>query len=291
MGPSAGTPAEPFPELDAQALEHTRPALHAYAKVLGAIREALSPPQKHYWHLNLRPWLSGFETGPVYAARGAFNLVLNLRDSRVEAVTAAGKACNIPLVGQCAAELAGNLHDFLAAERIAIPRNAKLTPDETRWPDYSASAAARIALAFRLVAARLVALRHAQRKETGPVRLWPHHFDLAMLWFSGRLVKGRDPAEADQADEQVNIGFTLGDSVISEPYFYVTAYPLDGLWRDQGFAPPVELYDEAWTGLIIRYRKLLAMRDPGDVLSGTWHSALAIAAAATAHGDTVAGNR
>jgi hypothetical protein len=24
------------------------------------------------------------------------------------------------------------------------------------------------------------------REETSPVQLWPHHFDLSLVWFSGR---------------------------------------------------------------------------------------------------------
>ena len=43
-----------------------------------------------------------------------------------------------------------------------------------------------------------------------PVVLWPHHFGLAVLWFSGHPAPDQDPANAEYADEQMNFGFSTG---------------------------------------------------------------------------------
>ena len=64
------------------------------------------------------------------------------------------------------------------------------------------------------------------RRGAGAVRLWPHHFDLAMMWLTGRLIPGQDPDNEDYADERMNFGFSTGDATVPEPYLYATAYPL-----------------------------------------------------------------
>ena len=49
----------------------------------------------------------------------------------------------------------------------------------------------------------------------GPVRCWPHHFDIATLV---RLPQGGKPAT-------IGIGLSPGDDSYEEPYFYVSPYP------------------------------------------------------------------
>ena len=75
-----------------------------------------------------------------------------------------------------------------------------------------------------------------QRTEgAGPVRCWPHHFDIATLV---RL----PPAGALQT---VGIGLSPGDTSYSEPYYYVSPYPVPeraprplsvGRWHTEGWA-------------------------------------------------------
>ena len=92
-----------------------------------------------------------------------------------------------------------------------------------------------------------------QREETSPVQLFPHHFDLAMSWYSGQQVPEQDAADEESSDEQMTFGFVTGDEVISDPYFYATAYPEpdgfvgsplpDGaVWSEVGFSGAVLPY-------------------------------------------------
>ena len=48
---------------------------------------------------------------------------------------------------------------------------------------------------------------------TSPIFLYPHHFDLSLVWF---------PLDDEK---QLAIGFSTGDETITEPYLYFTAYP------------------------------------------------------------------
>ena len=112
-------------------------------------------------------------------------------------------------------------------------------------------------------------------EETSPVQLWPHHFDLALLYLPGEKIPGEDPANEELSDKQMNFGFAFGDASIPEPYFYVTAYPFpDGLtaaplpdgavWQKEGFS-----------GAVLRYRTLLDENDPQDYLVQFWSGLLA----------------
>ena len=85
----------------------------------------------------------------------------------------------------------------------------------------------------------------------GPVRCWPHHFDIAtLLTFSG----AGDP-------RTIGIGFSPGDGGSPEPYYYVTPWPSPdpsklgrlniGRWNTTG-----------WTGAILPASRFAETKDP-----------------------------
>jgi hypothetical protein len=74
-------------------------------------------------------------------------------------------------------------------------------------------------------------------KVYSPVRCWPHHFDIAALMVNG--------------EQSVGVGMSPGDGSYSEPYFYVSPWPVPagvslptlhsrGHWHTQG-----------WTGAVL----------------------------------------
>jgi hypothetical protein len=87
-----------------------------------------------------------------------------------------------------------------------------------------------------------------------------------MLWFSGRLIPGVDPADEENADEQMNFGFTPGDGGIPEPYFYVTAYPRpDGL-LDTPLPADAVWHTAGFTGAVMPYQALVGAEQPDQKL-------------------------
>jgi hypothetical protein len=98
------------------------------------------------------------------------------------------------------------------------------------------------------------------------VQLWPHHFDLALLWLSGRRVPGQDPNDPEYADEQMNFGFSAGDEGIAEPYFYATAYPTPAQWTEQPLPEGARWHTAGWTGAILPYVALTEASDPQVLL-------------------------
>jgi hypothetical protein len=104
------------------------------------------------------------------------------------------------------------------------------------------------------------------REETSPVQIFPHHLDVSMNWFSGRLVSGFDPADEENADEQMNFGFVTGDHSIPDAYFYATAYPAPDNWTDLALPEGAYWHTEGWTGAVLPYAAVVAAHSPKDLL-------------------------
>lgn len=76
----------------------------------------------------------------------------------------------------------------------------------------------------------------AQNPTASPVRLWPHHFDIATLI-------------ALPDDKSIGVGFLGGDANIPEPYWYVYASPMP-----EKTLPPLSVgrwYAGAWKGAVL----------------------------------------
>ena len=264
-----------FPKLEPEEFAATRDALHAYARVLGDWTSTCRSKRKHWWHASLRPSLTGLSTGVIHAAI-SFELELNLRDNLLLGETSSGKKLQEQLRGQSPAEIAATIQEFLQAggldHEIPAERAAHSTDG---FAAYSAEQASELARVFNSVSAAMSAFRAGIREETSPIQLWPHHFDLSMLWLPGSKVAGQDPDNEEYADQQLNFGFTLGDEGIPEPYFYVTAYPLPEAlpalslpagttWRTNGF-----------NGAVLPYQELARNADPTAYLLELWAVLLA----------------
>lgn len=261
--------ASDLPRLDADAIADTRDALHAYSQLIGTWLKALRPKRKHWWHASLRPSLTGLTTGVVHAAT-PFELELDFLASQLYVRTATN-ALSHSIHGQAAAEMASYLD--LALVEAGIP--AAKAPDDqgrgiTTYPGYSTTESRRLQRALAFVVAELEAFRADIREETSPIQVWPHHFDLSMIWLPGPKIPGKDLSNEEDADKQMNFGFVFGDETIAEPYFYVTAYPLpDALpsiklpagatWRSDGFS-----------GAVALYRDIANRNDPGACLQAMW---------------------
>ncbi|MDH3663187.1 MAG: DUF5996 family protein [Alphaproteobacteria bacterium] len=263
-----------FPDLNSSAIGSTRDALHAYARLLGAWLKNCRPKRKHWWHASLRPSLNGLTTG-VFSAGSDFEIELDLRGGALNARTAIGDEISERLRGQSAAELAAKLREFFSengVEEGVFPVEVDESPDG--YPDYSNEQANQIALALGAVASAMRRFRAGIREETSPIQIWPHHFDLSMLWLPGYKVAGQDPRDEESADKQMNFGFTFGDEGIPEPYLYVTAYPEPAGLSKHRLPVGTEWRSEGFSGAVLPYRSLVEQQDPEAYLLELWSSLL-----------------
>ena len=268
--------AKQWPALDAGTLAPTRDALHAYARVLGNLLKGARTRRKHWWHASLRPAVCGLSTGVVHGAVDA-EVEIDMSRSALVARTARGASLCEPLEGQPAAELEARLRGFLAEEGFAGVAHAPPggAAPAASFPGYSAEQAGRMGLALGAVASVMAELRAGIREEASPIQIWPHHFDLSMLWLPGVRVPGVDPDDEEFADAQMNFGFAFGDVAIAEPYFYTTAYPLpDGL-TDTALPHGARWNGEGFTGALLTYGQLLETSNPSESLLSLWKGLLA----------------
>jgi hypothetical protein len=266
--------ARTFPELNPDAIVGTRDTLHSYSLVLGDYLAACRPKRKHWWHTSLRPSLEGLTTGVIHAQID-FELELNLRRSLLRARTWTGAELTEKLTGQSATELVLNIHDFLSTNGLnhsPVPGN--VSRGETPAAEYSIEIANTLAIAWNAISASLAEFRAGIREETSPVQLWPHHFDLAMMWLPGEKVPGQNPEDEENADKQMNFGFTLGDAGIPEPYFYVTAYPLPEAFPNVKLPAGTTWHTQGFSGAVLPYRSLVQTTDPSAYLQDLWNGLL-----------------
>ena len=213
-----------FPSLEAAGFSATRDAVHAYSKILGDWLKSCRPKRKHWWHASLRPSLSGLTTGVVHAGI-SFELKLDLWNGELQCSTTS-RSVRVPLNGRPPMELSRDIENFLFSEGLdhrSAPTNRGYGSDG--FPAYGSEHARTLACVLNSVASALATFRAGIREETSPIQLWPHHFDLAMLWLPGGKIPGQDPDNEEYADKQMNFGFAFGDDLVPEAYFYATAYP------------------------------------------------------------------
>ena len=259
-----------FPRLDFEPMAPTRDALHAYARVLGDRLKAYRPRRKHWWHASLRPSLRGLTSGVVHAEID-FEMALDLRGNALSVQTSDGAQMAVGLDGQSAGELAGAIDVFLAENGVDTTIvGAQATASGDRFVGYSASHADSVGQVLAEVNAAMARFRSVIKRETSPIQLWPHHFDLSMLWLPGTKIEGQDPDDEESSDKQMNFGFAFGDAATAEPYFYVTAYPLPDAFPGLELPAGTRWQTDGFTGAVLPYSELIKCSDPHGYLQDLW---------------------
>lgn len=254
-----------FPPLALAGWRPSRDTLHRYAKVLGAIRGELTPKQKHWRHISLRVTQDGLSTTAIPSAAAGFELLLDFSAHRLTIDTERGQARHVPLAGQAAATLAGQILAALAEMDIPAEIDRGKLGDAAPG-EYDRAAVERCGHALRRIDEVFRRFKSRLGSGTSPVQFWPHHFDLAMSWFSGRLVPGVDPKDEEAAEEQMTFGFSTGDETIADPYFYITAYPPVAELAQIALPPGSSWNARHWQGAVMTYEFLTGVDRPEEKL-------------------------
>ena len=258
-------PSLPFPCLHLGEWRPTRDTLHGYARVVGKVRATLMPKQKHWWHTTLQAAATGLTTTPIPV--GARTLVLDLDMVHHQLVVASnlGEETLIPLRGQPLPVLLEETLSALARLDIEPDLDPGGFADGTPG-SYDPGAVEGYWRVLSRIDGVFKRFKGTLRQETGPVQVFTHHFDLSLNWFSGRLVPGVNPADAESADEQMNFGFVSGDAGIEEAYFYATAYPPPEGWTDSPLPTGAYWHTEGWNGAVLMYERLTEVAEPEQAL-------------------------
>ncbi len=257
-------PASSFPDLSLEGWQPTRDTVQAYAEVLSGLRKVMAPREKHWWHISLHVTAAGLTTTPMPVGERVVELLLSFVDHRLNIVTNHGERADIELRGQSATAFCDAVLSALGRMDIK-PALDRASYGAMGAQTYDKAAVARFWQVLPVVDAVLKRLKSEHCGESGAVQFWPHHFDVALLMFSGRRVPGADPTDEEAADENMNFGFLPGDEGIAQPYFYATAYPTPNGFADAPLPEGAHWHKQGWTGAVLPYAALRsrAARDAG----------------------------
>lgn len=246
-----------FPPLPLDEWRATRDTLAEYARFVRRIRQHNTPHQRHWWHVSLRPTATGLTTTPIRAEDGTiYELAFDLTRHLLMINTGVGEMRGVPLQGQSVKQFKEQTLSALAELGISPAYDHAEFRDDAPGV-YDQAAVASFWRALGEIHAILREFRYGFHEETSPVQFWPHHFDLAVVWFSGRKVPDRDPNDPEYASEQMNFGFSTGDDGIPEPYFYATAYPAPEGWMGSDLPQGATWYRDGWSGAVLPYARLV----------------------------------
>jgi hypothetical protein len=125
---------------------------------------------------------------------------------------------SFPLDGRALPDALAWLQTFVTRERgdapVTMHRHFEIpgAPPDAAHPWSLGDGAA-----FRELAAWYANADAVLRTLGGPVRCWPHHFDLATLL--------EMPRAEDDVRRTIGVGLSPGDDSYAEPYWYVSPYP------------------------------------------------------------------
>ena len=241
---------EKFPELEEQQYVKTRRRIHGIAELIGRFREVLVQPIAKNDNLWLSVVNKGFCTPPMNNLN-ELEIGFNAEILCVEITDNRSKYVSIAVTGKTLSELCAEMievlkNDFgvsvtLSADEFNNER--KIEIDEKNAQDF---------LGQFVKFSELLKAFHKSISFSDGVKtqicLWPHHFDNAFKWFSGKKI--------DETDEFMGIGVSNGDEMYELPYIYMTIYPELRKMNTLELPEGAHLHDTGWQGLLLTYEAI-----------------------------------
>lgn len=261
-------------------LSQTRVELHYAVQFIAAVGAALAEPLPDESHVSLE-WNAQLEkfvgvpiraTVPFRVALDPINLTSLLLNQQEEAIAI------LPLDQQT---LATGLdwHKAEIARLGADPTSIKLLTYPPDFPDHPIAHGAcfqanqtvneRQELSHYFAnTQQLLTEIVASTEDVMPIRIWPHHFDIATLLML--------PEQRDGEARTIGMGLSPGDQSYDQPYWYVSPYPYpetdrlphlegQGFWHTQG-----------WVGAVLKASQLVPTAQAEQVetfLKSAWQAA------------------
>ena len=248
-----------FPALEGW--EETKPTLHAYSKVVGAVPRAHAIPHPKWWHISLKVQPDGLVTENMAIPEGGiYSLKINFQTHTIDLVTSQGNNRSWSMAdGLTANELAEKVLSTVAELDLQgeYARN-KFENDEPRTynPVHAEtyfSTLVNVATVFEKHHATLAG-------EKSPIQLWPHGFDLSFEWFGTRMIEYEEHGEKSSFPSQINLGFSPGEPSHPKPYFYSNPFPFE---EETLLTKPLphgaRWFTESWKGSILEFGPLVGV--------------------------------
>lgn len=223
----------------------TRDALHQIALVMGAIRVACADPKPNDLHFSLEVSAGDLSTGEMTCG-GALHFDFEML--RLSYAIGENSVFSLEIEGQSQISL---MRRMLAAigeiGGRSQPSMKRITSDKPFAIDRAQAAA--YARTMRAVFTTLAKFRAKLSGSMTPLVLWPHHFDLAFIWFATARTN-------EQSDPHIAYGFAPFSPGLARPYIYAYAWSQSTGYLHLPLAAPAQALTDAYTGLYAPYDAL-----------------------------------
>lgn len=223
--------------------DDTRDSLHQAAQVLNAIKVPSVNRQPNALHHSLTPDAAALRTGKLNFGG---ELRLDFLSPGGAAITYSGDnvGFSVPLADHTQKSLLQAVLDALA--KIGHPVSPRMDAIEHDTPfNLDGRIIGEYVITLESIYIEMARFRGHLLGMMTPIVLWPHHFDMAFLYF----LSGND----EHKDPHINFGFSPESPGFPRPYFYAYRYPMpENLW---GTPLPEIAYwhNSGWTGVVIEY--------------------------------------
>ncbi len=237
-----------FPGLSETSFVKTRRQIHSVAKIIGKFREVLVKEIAKNDNLFLNVVEQGFCTPPVNDLN-ELEIGFNIEKQVIEIANNKGKYSFTAITGKSQNALGIELASILNSEfgiNSAIDSNGF---DQSKEINIAEHDSKDFLIQFINYAELLSGFWKSI--DTGiktQIYLWPHDFDNAFKWFSGKKI--------DDQDEYMGIGVSNGDETYELPYVYMTLFPPLRKTNTLQIPEGATLHDYEWTGLILPYESV-----------------------------------
>jgi hypothetical protein len=232
-----------LPTLNSKDLGPTRDRLQAAALVLSSLQRAFVPKHPRQWQYGLEVNMRGLSTQVFKVAGRELRATLDLVKHKVR--LDGDKWLLTDYDGQ---QLFSEVQVWLQSQGS----EAELEPPKfADGGEFNPDQATLYGEALWWLEARFRELKAGIREGvTSPILLYPHHFDLSLVWFP------------HDDERQLGVGWSTGDKDVTEPYLYLTAYPEPDGFKSIKLPEGAHWQSEGFSGGVLPYAALAASGSP-----------------------------
>lgn len=222
----------------------TGDALHQVAVVVSAIRIASSDPLPNALRYSVEVIDGGVSTtelnfgGELTFDFASFSLTYHGVDDEF----------TLDASGHNQKSLMNAVLDEFAKVDITVDPSTEHITSDTDF-DVDLSLAQDYATVVNAVFTAMARFRAKLNGGMSPLVIWPHHFDMAFMWFATTHMD-------EHKDPHLALGFAPFSDGIDRPYFYGYGWSEETGYIEVELDPPAEAITEGYTGLYADYDKL-----------------------------------
>ncbi len=251
-------------------LNDTRLQVHHAVQAIAAFGQTFLAAQPDDSHRSMT-WDPGDRRFWSPPADDGSRVAVSLDPLAVHVVAGDGRSRSLRLMGTTM----GTLRAWLEQ---SVPQVTGWDPAQISWPDYDlpehgvttgdpfelAPRAERSLIAWYSNALALIGETVDGDPGASPIRVWPHHFDIASL-----VAVGAEWSGEGHPERAVGVGLSPGDGTYEEPYFYVTVWPHPDPEALEELDGPGYWHTKDWIGRVLKASALTALGDDAAQEEGT----------------------